>query len=268
MKQLAVSLPFALSLAATLISACTTEQDLGNRPMQAVLGMDASSESDPLDASAADSSRPDAMAQNDGRSDAGRIDAAISTGPDASIDSGLPVVSNAKRVFATSGTYTGDLKTEGAGVDGVDGADRICATAAAAAALGGTWKAWLSSSTVNAYSRMNDVSPWYLVDRRTKVFENKTGLLQGALKIGPFVDIKTNEFGVVNPPADTWTGTEIGGVAGPRASPFACKDWTNNQSVNGYEGLVGIGIGFNLSWWTDSATNPCKNRSRLYCFEQ
>ncbi len=153
-------------------------------------------------------------------------------------------------------------------MDGVDGADRLCATAALAAALGGTWKAWISSSTENAYARIADVSPWYLVDRRTKVFDNKTGLLQGSLKIGPLVDISTNEFGGVNSPVNTWTGTKVAGVPSPTVSGFTCNNWTNNQPIGGYEGLVGIGISFNVSWWTDSATNPCKIHNRLFCFEQ
>lgn len=182
-----------------------------------------------------------------------------------------PIVPDAKRVFETSGVFSGDLKSEGAGATGVEGADNLCAGAALAAGLGGTWKAWISAPGENAADRIADLSPWYLVDRRTKVFEKKLGLGPGSLlpqaagvKVGPLVDIRMNELGAINSPKDAWTGTTKTGIA----SGFTCNGWTNAQPVNGYEGLVGIGISVDITWWTDSATNPCRLANRLMCFEQ
>ncbi len=249
---------------------CTTEQDLGRQDVhdtgneldatQLDAGNqvdDAGREPDANDASVKDSAAKDAPAND-----------VVAPNPDASAAADSAVVPNAKRVFQTGGTYTGDLKTEGGGTTGVEGADKLCGTAALAASLGGAWRAWISSSTENAYTRIADVSPWYFVDRKTKVFDNKTGLLQGSLKVGPLVDITMSEFGTTNAPVNTWTGTKISGVPSPAVSQFTCKDWTNNQAIGGYEGLVGIGIFSTLSWWTDSVTTPCKLAGRLYCFEQ
>ena len=77
------------------------------------------------------------------------------------------------------------------------------------------------------------------------------------------LDDLVNELGVANSPVNDWTGTEKTGLA----SPFTCKGWTTNQPTGG-EGLVGIGIYANVSWWTDSVTNPCTLKARLMCFEQ
>jgi len=253
--------------------ACTAEQDLGSRPTEGTQPNDPGSQGgvppggEDLPDGMTGTSR-DASRLNDASSgqDASHNTADATTGKDSSV--GTNVVPNAKRVFETSKTFTGDLKTEGGGTTGPDGADKLCATAAAAASLGGTWKAWISSSTENAFARIADVSPWYFVDRKTKVFDNKNGLVQGSLKIGPLVNIDMNELGVQNSPVNSWTGTRVDGVPSPTVSPFNCKDWTNNQPINGYEGLVGIGISFNVSWWTDSSTNPCHLKNRLICFEQ
>lgn len=180
-----------------------------------------------------------------------------------------PIVPNAKRVFETSTKFSGDLKTAGGGVDGVDGADKLCSTAAQAAALGGTWKAWISSSTANAFDRLTDVSPWYLVDRRTKVFDSKTGRLQGAVRVGPWANIDVNEFGVKNDLfGNTWTGTHIRAVPAPMTSGFTCNDWTSSRPINPYQGLTGVGISLDETYWSDGSTSACNNAHRLYCFEQ
>src|SRR5947207_2454473 len=68
------------------------------------------------------------------------------TSPDLSTPASTDMAVAKKRVFVTSGTWTGDLKTHGGGTDGLDGANKLCQGAATAAALGGTWVAWLSDS--------------------------------------------------------------------------------------------------------------------------
>jgi hypothetical protein len=37
---------------------------------------------------------------------------------------------------------------------------------------GGQWRAWLSSSSMNAIDRLADVGPWYRPDQQTTLFEN------------------------------------------------------------------------------------------------
>src|SRR5690606_40551827 len=64
-----------------------------------------------------------------------------------------PTPSTEAIVFITSNFYDGDLKTAGAGTTGLDGADKLCQLHADAASLAGTYRAWLSASTVDAIDR-------------------------------------------------------------------------------------------------------------------
>ena len=58
-----------------------------------------------------------------------------------------PTVVPIKRMFVTSTFHSGPI-------GGLAVADSICQTRADAVPLGGTWKAWLSTSTVNAVDRI------------------------------------------------------------------------------------------------------------------
>lgn len=262
-----------------VVGCSAASQDLGSSdPNAADPGSSSSSggtssEEDPgatSSSSSGGSGRKDAgTSSSSGGSSSGGSSGSTDAGKDTAVDP--PIVPNAKRVFETSGSWNGNLKAEGGGTTGPDGADKLCAGAALAASLGGTWKAWISAPGDEAADRIADVSPWYFVDKKTKVFDTKMGLGQGALvpsaagiKVGPLVDINMNELGTTNSPKNDWTGTLKTG----KVSPFACNGFTNSQSVNGYEGLVGIGISFDLTWWTDSSTNPCATTNRLICFEQ
>jgi len=167
-------------------------------------------------------------------------------------------VAGAKRVFVTSTGYSGNLMAAGGGSSGLDGGDRLCGLAAAAAGLGGTWRAWLSTSTTDAIDRISDVGPWFLVDRCTKIFDNKASIAVS----GPRVGIDRSEFGALVV-RNAWTGTKSTG----RKDFFACKDWTNDQPIAGYEGTVGL-PGQSGTFWTESSSNPCRILNSLYCFEQ
>ena len=261
-----------------VVGCSAASQDLGSSdPNAAPTDPSGSSGDTPADNGVTSSSsssggngRRDAgTSSSSGGSSSGGSSGATDAGKDTAVDP--PIVPNAKRVFETSGSWNGNLKAEGGGTTGPDGADKLCAGAALAASLGGTWKAWISAAGDEAADRIADVSPWYLVDKKTKVFATKMGLGQGALvpsaagiKVGPLVDINMNELGATNSQKNDWTGTQKTG----KVSPFACNGFTNSQSVNGYEGLVGIGISFDVTWWTDSSTNPCNIQNRLICFEQ
>jgi hypothetical protein len=179
---------------------------------------------------------------------------ASSSAASSSASGGPPAF--AKRVFVTSATYTGNLKLQGSGADGLDGGDKLCQLAASAATLGGTWRAWLSTTTVNAIDRIADVGPWYRLDG-AKVFNNKASIVTS----GPLVAIDVDEVGG-SPKVNTWTGTKKSGIF----DSFSCHDWTDEAPVNGYEGIVGITVGVQL--WTESSSNPCHLENTLYCFEQ
>jgi hypothetical protein len=126
--------------------------------------------------------------------------------------------------------------------------------AATAASLGGTWKAWLSTGTVNAIDRIADVGPWYRIDG-AKVFNNKASIVTSE----PVVEINVDEHGAMQV-TNAWTGTLNTGVA----DTFRCNEWTDDAPVNGYEGTVGFGVQF----WSGGSSNPCALTNALYCFEQ
>jgi hypothetical protein len=166
---------------------------------------------------------------------------------------------NAKRVFVTSLATSGDLKTNGNAASGLAGGDKLCQNAADAASLGGTFKAWLSSSTTNAIDRIANVGPWYLPDRCTLVFANKAAITS----TGPQADIAVTADGAAAPPLDLWTGTLPSGVK----DSFTCNDWTNGTFQ--HEGTAGVGSNDLFAGsWTEVSTPTCDSGFVLICFEE
>jgi len=184
-------------------------------------------------------------------------------------DSGSP----AKVFFVTKGRYSGDLGTEGAAPSGPAGGDSVCTREAREAGHGGLFKAWLSTSTENAKSRIKAVGPWRSL---------ASGSLGSALVPFP-------SAAVTDPPADflrytadgtdlffepnrlVWTGTKLNGTRNDNGD--TCTDWTGSLATlrGGRGDFDQIGDG----QWTDSRaldrtseTSPCSERLRLYCFEQ
>ena len=161
------------------------------------------------------------------------------------------------RVFVTSSTFSGDL-------GGASGADAKCATAAEAAQLGGAWKAWISTSNVNAIDRIADNGPWYLVDGVTRVFNNKANLLTSPL-VPIFLDENGNAWqggGLYG----TWSGSDDQGVRDTNAFDDACVDWTsasnNDQATAGNPELT------SQEWGGGGSPLPCDGTNSLFCFEQ
>jgi len=192
---------------------------------------------------------------------------------------------DAKRMFLTSATYTGNLATQGRGEStppdkdpGANGADKLCNTAAAAANLGGTWRAWISShvpdkdpeaTAHHAIDRIAEVpGGWYNVRRNARLFANKSNLMTvpdarewHANITGP--SLVQDEFG--NRAADgvfAWTGTDSGGQLDREGA--TCKAWTASSPFSGEAGAPARPP----NEWTDVATYPCEQRGHLYCFEQ
>ena len=77
------------------------------------------------------------------------------------------------------------------------GADAKCQLAADSQLLGGTFKAWISTTSGNAIDRIADVGPWVLVDNATKVFNNKANLQTVPLSAIWLTEANTSP---------TWTG--------------------------------------------------------------
>lgn len=158
------------------------------------------------------------------------------------------------RVFATSGSWNGNL-------GGLSGADAKCQAEADAASLGGTWIAYLSTSTVNAIDR---------VDNNTKIV-NMLGEtiaeygLKVAYRTAGDVNLDYPVFydatGTYTPAIDiVWTGTRNNGLVN---APYTCSDWTSTSGL----ALIGSIRGNNFTWNSWQAL-ACNNLYRLYCFEQ
>lgn len=167
------------------------------------------------------------------------------------------------RAFVSSATYTGDL-------GGLAGADLKCQTLAAAAGLGAvTWKAWLSSSTVDAASRLVQPStPILRVVDGVKIADNWADLVDGTID----APISRNESGAVVS-ADVLTNTLATGTRSssvPVGSPGVCGDWTRGDipaAGNTLNGIVFDTVPTD-STWTNNTLFGCWNLRRLYCFSQ
>ena len=169
------------------------------------------------------------------------------------LDGGLDAPADAAQlynyVFATSSKHTGDL-------GGLAGADAICQTRASAAGLGGTYVAWLSTSTVDAISRLGAARGWVRPDGRP-VFDTQADLLAGHVLYPPRLD----ETGADLLRASVTTGT---GRDGRRSTGgTTCGDWTVANT-----GLVAIGEdsvasgGFTLT----GINATCDTPRSFYCF--
>jgi hypothetical protein len=171
-----------------------------------------------------------------------------STGNDGSMSGNDGSTSGgAKRVFITSTAYDG-------GFGSITSGDGLCGSAAIASALGGSWVAWLSDPTTNAYAHVNGTGPWKLLDGTT-VFGTAA-----QLRTTPSVLITLDETGGTHgSPEPIWTGTQTGGSD---ESDEDCISWSNNGSM----GLVGTLDG--TSTWTAGSSQDCGDPAHLYCFEQ
>ena len=169
------------------------------------------------------------------------------------------------RVFVTSLRYSADLRTAGGQATGLASADAICQTLADAAAVGGTFRAWISTTTVDAIEHITGNGPWYRMDGAL-AFPNRA-----TLGTTPLVPIMIDEKGgFPDPFYESWTGTALGGYLAPLGSrqSVTCWDWTSTVDSTQVGGVV-VDIDASGASWTELATGYCSPfRRRLYCFEQ
>lgn len=186
--------------------------------------------------------------------------------PDGSVspDASGPMPGS-KRVFVSSLRYSADLRSAGGQATGLQSADYICQNLADAAQIGGAWKAWISTSTVNAIDRIAGTGPWYRMDGQL-AFPNRA-----RLGTTPLVPISIDEMGgAPDPFYEAWTGTALGGFKAPLGNrqSVTCADWTSTIDSTLVGGVVGD-IDANGASWTNLATGYCSPfHRRLYCFEQ
>lgn len=185
-----------------------------------------------------------------------------------------------KRVFITSTTYTGDLKTAGSNVSlgsatsGLHGADKICQSRARVANLSGTWKAWLSDTATSVNSRFNRYNGSYITLGNQIIARNWTDLITakqdgstyGSYLLNSIVSTELNTNAGAQP---VWTNTY------PQNAGITSNDYHNENCGNwtlGLQSYLGTGwkgtSGNNNFRWTYDTTQLCNTHARLYCFEQ
>lgn len=146
----------------------------------------------------------------------------------------------AHRIFLTSTVYDGNL-------GGLAGADGKCQARATAAGLGGTWKAILSTRTVDARDHVDGTVARYGVDGTRVMDANKMFSSSNTTGTYPLLSEIRDEFGhaVVGNLFPFAGGGPDGRHAEPSA-PYglgwddACQDWTSTQGTTtcGYNNVT------------------------------
>jgi hypothetical protein len=160
-----------------------------------------------------------------------------------------------KRVFHLLNGALGKIRDSSDPRTGLEVADADCMTAGQTYG-DGQWRAWLSSSTVNAIDRLADVGPWYRLDQQTKLFESRAALVNG-----PLVPIEDPADAGADLRALFWTGTLLDGTA----STATCLDWT--EYVGPITATVGR-VDMAGQGWVDPTPLSCAKYLSLLCFEQ
>jgi len=160
--------------------------------------------------------------------------------------------------FKTSATGTGVLSTwsQAGGLTGLAAGDNICQTMATNASLPEpqSFKAWLSTSTVDAKDRLTRDGSWYRADG-VLFAKDKAQLISSSLETALSVD-ETGNFAVVT---TVWTGTTGSGTAASNA----CGDWTSPSDF----GSLGAASFADQFWGGSAGSTVCGNASNsIYCF--
>ncbi len=215
-----------------------------------------------------DTSAEDGSAETDGGVVATE-DSSVATDTSVTTDTGVAtdtgnadaVPAALKRVFVSSKTYSGDLKTAGAGVNGPDGADKLCNALATTANLGGTWKAWISVTGTKAASRLGEVGGWHLIGAGGAagglVFADLAATKLAAARAINRTESGDTVVGMVYP---VWTGTLENGTVGQ-----TCTDWTSAAAAK--TGTRGASNG-TIGWTEHALPGSCDEKKAIYCFEQ
>ncbi len=176
--------------------------------------------------------------------------------------------------FVTSESGTADLRTwtSTGGQGGLQGADRSCATLAAAAGLPGTFRAWLSDTSDDAYCRVHglagkrsascgqavlpaDAGPWVRTDG--EVF---AGGIEDVTAGAVYLPIRHDEHGEQKMEGFYYTATtELGELSTIRTT---CADWTGTVDYTDIAYVDDASFG-----WTAGAATMCSNPGSLLCLE-
>jgi len=178
-----------------------------------------------------------------------------------------------RRVFVSSILFTGNL-------GGLEGADAECQALADSVALGGSFKAWLSSSIAWPENRFTQLGAPYVLLDGTVIADSWQDLTDQFLQhpinlseqLGPApvgtLTIGGPEPGQLSPVV--FTNTAFDGVYAnrqqrPPGAYSTCDDWSNDR------GPAGLGATeYTNGAWTNAGGSPfgCELGAALYCFEQ
>jgi len=160
-----------------------------------------------------------------------------------------------KRIFHLKNGTLGRIRDANDTRTGIEVADAEC-TKAGQAYGGVQWKAWLSSSTMTAISRIEDVGPWYRLDQTTLLFANRASMVNG-----PLVQITSPSDLLVDNRTTFWSGTLVDGTS----SADNCQVWTTYIGPN----FATIGrVDTSGPGWVDPTRFTCSYYLALLCIEQ
>ena len=182
-------------------------------------------------------------------------------------------------VFVTSVTGTGNLGSwsDAGGQTGLAAADAICQARATAAKLPGTFRAWLSDGSNDAYCRVHGLAgkksancgqsqlpasagPWVRVDG----FPFSSGITQlvTGVEYTPLYYDETK----TPVPQYTYSFTDtIAGVLDAQLNPTPCSNWT--AATTGSP-LVDKGGATSPAKWNWGVEDACSSTGNLICFQQ
>lgn len=101
----------------------------------------------------------------------------------------VPKAARKRVLYFRNGTL-GKIVDSAEARSAVNVADEECTRGASQMGLNGSWKAWLSSSQIDAVDRISDVGPWYRVDQETLLFASKEEFTRGPrLRIDPAEEV-------------------------------------------------------------------------------
>jgi hypothetical protein len=169
---------------------------------------------------------------------------------------------NAKKVFVTSSTGSGDLSSWASanGQSGVLAGEQICQTLASKAGFKNAdrFSPWLSDSTDVAINRLQGEGPWARPDGLV-IATDKADLLDGNLMTSI---VQTEQGNYISD--DVWTGTNPSGRC-KDCVLMTCDNWISaspDQSA-----ILGRTHDTNNEWTDTGITRACDKERRLYCFE-
>lgn len=183
-------------------------------------------------------------------------------------------------VFLTSVKGPGDLGSwaDAGGNTGLAAADTICQSRASAAGLTGTFVAWLSDSTDDAYCRVQGLSGTKSGNCGQAVLPNNAGpwVRTDGFPFGATLDLMLNDGVIYSPmrydefgspiPAGTiyFTATSVDGTL--NTTYTTCDDWTNSHI--GFIFYAGGGKSTQTTYnWTFFGAGQCQANQSLLCME-